>query len=62
MRYDSTAKGYNPCFKEGYAALAALCDKYAGELDFVTLDARELVDEYSGEVYQVVPVLRVSFK
>lgn len=61
MGIDSTARGFNPRFDEGFAALKFICEKYQGELDFVTLDARELVDEY-GDPYQVVPVVRISFK
>lgn len=58
---NSTARGYNPMFAEGYAALKAIVDKHGDNLEFVTLDAKELVDCY-GEVYQVVPVVRISFK
>lgn len=59
--YTSTARGYNPQFEKGYAALKYIVDKYQSELEFVALDARELVDE-DGNAYQVVPVIRISFK
>lgn len=57
----STARGYNPRFDEGFATVKYIVDKYSDNLEFITLDAKELVDEY-GDPYQVIPVLRISFK
>lgn len=58
---NSTARGWNPKFEEGYAALKYIVDKYPDSLEYVALDAKELVDCY-GDVYQVVPVIRISFR
>lgn len=58
---NSTARGYNPHFDKAYIAMQHVIDKYPDELEFLTLDCRELRDEY-GDVYQVSPVIRISFK
>lgn len=57
----STARGYNPNFKAGYDAFKYIVDRYHDELEFAALDGKELFDE-DGCPYQVVPVIRVSFK
>lgn len=57
----SKARGYNPHFDQGFVALQYICDKHADNLEFIKYDCRELVDEY-GEVYQVAPVISISFK
>lgn len=58
---NSTARGWNPKFDEAYAALKYIVDKHGDSLEFVALDARELVD-FNGDPYQVVPVIRISFR
>lgn len=57
----STARGFNPHFDLAYATLKQIVDKHADELEFISLDAVELKDEY-GDVYQVKPVINISFK
>jgi hypothetical protein len=57
----STARGYNPHFDKGYAAVKQIVDKYHDELEYLEFDAGELVDEY-GDAYQTYPRIRISFK
>lgn len=61
MNITSTARGYNPKFDEGYAALKYIIDRHGDNLEYAELSAKELVDVY-GDAYQVVPVIRISFK
>lgn len=58
---NSTARGYNPHFEKGYQALQAIINQHKDSLEYVQLDAGELVDE-DGDVYQVYPRIRISFK
>lgn len=61
MNVTSTARGFDPRIAEGYAAFKYAVDKYQYQLEFAALDFKELENEY-GEPYQVVPVIRLSFK
>lgn len=58
---NNTARGYNPHFEKGYQALKSIIDKYPDSLEYVQMDAGELVDE-DGSPYQVYPRIRISFK
>lgn len=57
----STARGYNPHFERGYQALQAIINQHKDSLEFVQLDAGELVDD-NGDAYQAYPRIRISFK